>query len=256
MQRRASHGVIRLGLGLRVSGRPHDRGMVCDANVLLNYRMRNLFAMSDENKVQFAESLLKALDSRPFGTPSKSELDGFLYDALVRAQYVSDDEPLFSVAERLQVSPSRVNGFRYSSRLREGNRDVRLERLGRAVSVVLSSTKGNRVVLNVEDRFWRDMLEAELKLQGVYVDYSFNRERLVLESADATEKLVRVFRDAGAPLEVKLQEARRRAHEQQFGDVFGDLAKKASQGLAGAAGAKAVALGAVPLSALFGVGLG
>lgn len=205
--------------------------------------MESLKTLSNEEKLAFAVSLLAEISRAPLGGIPKSELDYIVFVALLRAGYIRVDSPVFETAQLLQVTPAKVNALVYSYRLRTQTELGVLTELAAAIVVVAIPLDGN-VVLNVEDRYWRDALIARLKRAGVYTDTSFNRERVTVSSERFVQVLELVFAENATGLREAVEAERKRSGQANLVSSIQALPGKAL----GSAAAKA---GSLTLSALF-----
>lgn len=170
--------------------------------------MRDLENLDDRSRVLFAKSFLAGLSRAPLGSLSKSEIDYLAFVSLVNAGVVSIDAPAFELAQQLEVTPAKVSTFVYQYRVRTQSSETLLDDLASAIVIVSLPADGN-VVLNVEDRYWRETLIARLKTVGVYTDTSFNRERVTVPAAKFAHVLTRVFGERAKGLSKKLAAERR-----------------------------------------------
>jgi hypothetical protein len=106
------------------------------------------------------------------------------------------------------VTPAKVSAFVYAYRVRTQSPSTLLEDLADAIVLVSLPDDGN-VVLNVEDRYWRETLISRLKAVGVYTDTSFNRERVSVPAVKFAHVLTAVFGDRARGLSKKLAAERR-----------------------------------------------
>lgn len=180
--------------------------------------MESLANLPEDQKILFAKSLLAGLCRAPFGGIPKSELDYLIFTAMLDAGHISVNAPVFETAQILQVTPARVKSLVYSHRLRTAPALLDSNELAKAVSVAGIQDDG-RVVLNVEDRYWRDMLTATLKSKGIYLDTSFNRERLLLSKDDFIRLLEEVFPDASSDLRKAFQDKSKNRTFKKLRDV-------------------------------------
>jgi hypothetical protein len=129
----------------------------------------------------FGESLLESLRRVPFGSLPKTELDLALFRALIDAGIIRPGMPVFELARRLEITPSRVRGLLYRYRLETQDAD---ESLAGEITAALTRTRfelsADRIVFGIEDPYLRDSLAALLKEQGVFADSSFNPETVTL----------------------------------------------------------------------------
>ena len=94
-----------------------------------------------------------------------------------------------------------------------------------AIRVVEDSeaAKQNRVILNVEDRFWREVLIDELKNHDVFTDGSFNRERLVLSAKSFVSACEKAFGEEGARIAAAVKQATKDGKKRSTGEVIQGL---------------------------------
>ncbi|HEY1529376.1 MAG TPA: hypothetical protein VGF80_01015 [Galbitalea sp.] len=170
--------------------------------------MRDLENLDDRRKLLFASTFLAGLSRAPLGSLSKSELDYLAFVALVDAGVVSIDAPAFELAQQLEVTPAKVSTFVYQYRVRTQSPETLLDDLANAIVIVSLPADGN-VVLNVEDRYWRETLVSQLKKVGVYTDTSFNRERVTVPADKFAHVLTRVFGERAKGISKKLSAERR-----------------------------------------------
>lgn len=170
--------------------------------------MRDLENLDDRRKLLFASTFLAGLARAPLGSLSKSEIDYLAFVSLVDAGVVSIDAPAFELAQLLEVTPAKVSTFVYQYRVRTQSPETLLDDLASAIVIVSLPADGN-VVLNVEDRYWRETLVARLKNVGVYTDTSFNRERVTVPADKFAHVLSRVFGERAKGLSKKLAAERR-----------------------------------------------
>jgi hypothetical protein len=170
--------------------------------------VRDLENLDDRRRLLFASAYLSGLSRAPLGALSKSELDYLAFVALVDAGVVSVDAPAFELAQQLEVTPSKVSTFVYQYRVRTQSPETLLDDLANAIVLVSLPADGN-VVLNVEDRYWRETLIARLKAVGVYTDTSFNRERVTVPADRFAHVLTRVFGERAKGISKKLAAVRR-----------------------------------------------
>jgi hypothetical protein len=193
--------------------------------------------LSASAKVAFADSVLAALGTAPFGTVAKTQLDAALFSALVAAKIVDPGDPVFELARTLQVTPARVNSLVFGYRMQRDaveSDDARLDALATAVRVVSNSDK--QIVLNVENRYWRETLMARLKENAVFVDRAFNSERLTLDADQFGAVLTGVFGTRAEDLRWALDRAKKRNAPTAIKGLFVDLGGKFAGGAAGKVG--------------------
>jgi hypothetical protein len=125
------------------------------------------------------EELFRAriLDS-PFGTLTKTELEYRLFAAMVDSGMLGDEPGVGDVATALTVSPTKAANLLYQHDLRTPSA-ADSARLARAIVVVRydsAASEDATVTLAIENQFLRELLQARLKLAGVFVEFGRNRE--------------------------------------------------------------------------------
>jgi hypothetical protein len=129
----------------------------------------------------FGESILETLRQVPFGALPKTELDLALFRALVEARIIDVNTPIFEIARRLEITPSRVRTLLYRYRLMtQGGDDTVMEEIAAALTKTRFELTAGHISFGIEDPYIRDSLGALLKEQGVFADTSFNPETVRL----------------------------------------------------------------------------
>lgn len=197
---------------------------------------------SDVRFARFGRAAHKSLTvDSPFGSLSKGELELALFSALVEADLVDPDDRPFRLAKTLRCTPARASSLVFNYRLRTLSSDPAEAGLLSAIRVVEDSeaAKQNRVILNVEDRFWREVLIDELKNHDVFTDGSFNRERLVLSAKSFVSACEKAFGEEGARIAVAVKQATKDGKKRSTGEVIQGLISGAMGGAAKTAGSAA-----------------
>jgi len=126
------------------------------------------------------------LSDVPFGSIPKSELDQLIFRALVAAGIVSLGSSNFELARQLQISVARVQAIKFAYRIRDSSVDD--DTLLRDGVFFVPRASGTEIlVFSIEDRYTREVAIARLKTVNAFTDSSFNRERLVVPTADFEE---------------------------------------------------------------------
>ena len=157
----------------------------------------------------FGASFLSKLREMPFGAFSKGELEFAAFSALVESNLIDSNDPIFDLARALQCTPAKASALVFNDRLRSEPFDKVEWKKELAAATVVASVDVDKdlVVLNVENRFWRDALTNELKRQKVFTDTSFNRERITLDVNAFVEACDALFGEAGANLKREVKKA-------------------------------------------------
>ncbi|MCU1551046.1 MAG: hypothetical protein JWR36_1606 [Glaciihabitans sp.] len=129
----------------------------------------------------FGESMLETLRRVPFGSLPKTELDLALFRALIDSGLLEVNLPVFEIARRLEITPSRVRGLLYRYRLENQDGDAAvIDEITEALTKTRFEITADRIVFGIEDPYLRDSLAALLKEQGIFADSSFNPETVTL----------------------------------------------------------------------------
>ncbi|MGO1973574.1 MAG: hypothetical protein ACTH2Q_11515 [Propionibacteriaceae bacterium] len=168
----------------------------------------------------FGQELLDRLRSSAFGSLSKAEVDLAIFSAMVKADLVDPDAPVFDLARTLECTTAKVNNLVFNHRIRLSEKDEaeRLAKNVRLVEVTVdenSGTKDERLVLNVESTYWREYLIAKLKEFDAFTDSSFNRERVMVSLPVFVDHLEDVFGEHGKKWAERLDEAARAKTKKQ-----------------------------------------
>ena len=125
--------------------------------------------------------MLETLRRVPFGSLPKTELDLALFRALIDSGLLEVNLPVFEIARRLEITPSRVRGLLYRYRLENQDGDASvIDEITAALTKTRFEITADRIVFGIEDPYLRDSLAALLKEQGIFADSSFNPETVTL----------------------------------------------------------------------------
>ena len=149
------------------------------------------------DETQFTTLFTERYLSAPFASLTKSETDYVLFSCLVDAGYLDRSDPVFTIAQRLRITPTKAKNLLYQYDLRtmvEGDAAQTLA-LSNAIVVVgfTESTESENEILTlgIENAYLRDVLIARLKRAGVFTDTRFNRELLQVK----LYRFVQAFRE-------------------------------------------------------------
>jgi len=198
---------------------------------------------SDEKMQAFGAELYERLWGVPFGSLAKGEFELAYFSALVESGFIQLDKLTdFQLGQILKCTPTKAGNLRFSYEIRLlGGLDEakRKETLARHVVIVgprdAGAQKGEQleIVLNVENRFWRNVLIDELKKVDVWSDTSFNRERVVLSAKKFVEASPKVFGIPSEQLQELVDETKNGDQKRAF---LLRLLKKAAEGAASGVG--------------------
>lgn len=104
-----------------------------------------------------------------------------LFRGFIAAGILQPDLPVFEMARRLEITPSRVRTLLYRYRLESQDDDANvLDAITAALGKTRFDLTADRIVFGIEDPYLRDSLAALLKEHGVFADSSFNPETVSL----------------------------------------------------------------------------
>ena len=133
----------------------------------------------------FGESVLETLRRSPFGALPKAEVELALFRGLIEAGILDPAEPIFDLARKLEITPTRVRGLVYRYRLLAQDSEVDVfAQIGTALGRTRFDLTSDFIVFGIEDPYLRDSLAAAMKQRGIFADTSFNPETVRL-SLDA-----------------------------------------------------------------------
>ena len=131
---------------------------------------------------RFAALFRERYLSSPFASLTKGETDYVLFSCLVDSGYLDRTDPVFSIAQKLRVTPTKARNLLYQYDLRTMN-DREAEQTAALASaiVVVGFTESDDsekeiLTIGIENAYLRDVLIARLKKAGVFTDTRFNRE--------------------------------------------------------------------------------
>lgn len=142
--------------------------------------MQHRYPASQAQSRVFGEEILETLRRVPFGSLPKTELDLTLFRAFIAAGILEVHLPVFEIARRLEITPSRVRSLLYRYRLETQDSGAVLDEIAAALTRTRFEMSADRIVFGIEDPYLRDSLAALLKEHGVFADTSFNPETVSL----------------------------------------------------------------------------
>ena len=129
----------------------------------------------------FGREIYRQIFKAPFGAISKTELDQVLLAALIHVGQIDPDAPIYETARKLQLTTTRAESLLHGYRLRAFTGELTLAQIAEHVYLAEFDRANNKLILNVESRFWREAFIHALKQKSYFTDSSFNRERLVVD---------------------------------------------------------------------------
>ncbi|WP_281871950.1 hypothetical protein [Brachybacterium paraconglomeratum] len=125
----------------------------------------------------------------------------------MEARIINPDTPIFRLAQNLQCTPARASNLVFNYRLRSnsGSEDSICKNLAAATEIADILPDTNKIILNIEDRYWRETLIADLKSLKVFSDTSFNRERIAMPLNAFLDSMEILFGAAGVELKERVE---------------------------------------------------
>lgn len=189
-----------------------------------------------ERKLQdFGTHFHEALWNAPFGSLSKSEIELAYFAALVESRLLDlENMTDFELGRQLKCTPTRASNLRFNYQIRRmGQIGTKKRKKALANHVVIVDARDIpargetrlEVILNVENRFWRNVLIEQMKKVDVFSDTSFNRERVVISARKFVENAPALFGVPPTDLQALIDDTEERKPR---GDVFREILRGAS----------------------------
>lgn len=130
---------------------------------------------------KFAAVFSAAYLSPAFGARSKTETDLVVFSALIEANALDPEAPVYDIARALNITPARVRSLLLNWQLRStpAQSDLR-SRIVEALKKTRFSKDGTLLTFGIESPLLREDVTARLKLKGVFPDASFSKELVKL----------------------------------------------------------------------------
>jgi hypothetical protein len=135
--------------------------------------LASTLSKDDKAQVKFMKVFGTEYFSRPFGTTPKSELDLLVFRALIAAEQLDPNGPIFSIASALQITPAKARSLQMQYFLRANVTDSELSTmLAEVFEKTRPTIEKNDVRFGLEQTYLRAALEAKIKEQNIYADVS------------------------------------------------------------------------------------
>lgn len=189
----------------------------------------------------FAKGFAKTYFSQAFGVLPKTEIDLLVFCMLIEAKLIDPDDPVFTIARALNITPAKARNLLFQYQLRCLD-DVAVDVM---VLQVLSKAKfsvdDKRLSFGIESPLARATIDGRLKANGVFADISLSGDILKVPLTQFGDFItIMLTPEKAAALEKALQD---QGHLKKTGLVasLNAYAVKASEGAASAAGKMAFA---------------
>lgn len=147
--------------------------------------------IQDVEYSKFGKEFLQKYLELPFASMSKSELELLIFSAMKDSGIIKESESSFSVSIQLDCSRNKVDSMLYAYRNRRFNDSSFANEFSSSVRVAEATAE--KLILNVGDRFYRELLIDRMKLAEIFSDSSFNRERVVIPGHLFIQNIEKVF---------------------------------------------------------------
>jgi len=143
-------------------------------------------SISSTQSHQFAQKFIDGYCANGFGAMPKREVDLMVLDLLIKCGVVDDTLDAQRISRQLKLPVSKVKALLYELQLRDEDKNeawLKNElslRLQHCKFVVTEKDSATRIAIGVDNQLLRTEIEAILKRDGHFPDYSFNREILRL----------------------------------------------------------------------------
>jgi hypothetical protein len=152
--------------------------------------MKPLSPTVDQSK-KFGAKILEELERRPFGALTKAELEILIFAEMKDSGILSEEESNFSIANKLECSKAKVDSMLYAYRTR--NISGYSADLSSVDFIKVAEINNEKIIFNIEEKFYRELFTDRLKSAGIYSDTSFNRERITVAGASFMKHVQDIF---------------------------------------------------------------
>lgn len=152
--------------------------------------------ISDKDKEKLAEDLLKHYLERGFGAMSKREIDVLMMHLIIKYADISDKSN-YELSMMFKITETKMKNLKLEAQLHyqeDSDAYIKKEFLELLkVSKLKIDSPQNWIILSVENTYLKLAIEAKLKKNGNFADYSFNRELLKIEQSAFIELLEQFY---------------------------------------------------------------
>lgn len=166
--------------------------------------------VEDYEKLAFANTLLSRFSSEPISAISKSELELLCFRGLLAANIISLQQTHFEMATATMLSKAKIENLLYRHRLTRQNAEEEFDELSRHISFVGVSPGDDKLIISIEDKYFRELFEARLRRLNVFVDGSFNRDLLHLALENFEQVIDSISQTAGTRFQAAKNQAIRK----------------------------------------------
>lgn len=154
--------------------------------------------IASKNKEKLAEDLLKHYLERGFGAMSKREIDVLMMHLIIKYADISDKSN-YELSMMFKITETKMKNLKLEAQLHyqeDSDAYVKKEFFELLkVSKLKIDSPQNWIILSVENTYLKLAIEAKLKQNGNFADYSFNRELLKIEQDAFIELLEQFYTD-------------------------------------------------------------
>lgn len=179
---------------------------------------------------------LKRYLKRGFGTMTKNDFEVFIFSELLNTKFA--DSSNYQISCELRIPESKVKRLRYEANLKYAT-DIETrskQAFLTAIDKVKLRKDSNKITFVIEDITARKYLENKLKRNGLFADFSFNSELIVVTIPDFVELISDCF---GEDKKREIKRRMRADNHVTFQEVITPIVSK----LLDKAGCRVVSLG-------------
>jgi len=157
-----------------------------------------LNALSDSEKITFADEFLSRFLAYGFGTLPKREIEILIFHILYHRTQLFRDQSNYEIANELKISESKIKSFKAESSLKyqQKNHQEALKEIAQLFFETNESKtdfEGDTIQFSLEDPVLKREFEHAVKELGYFVDYSFNREIVKMRASVFLEIIIKNF---------------------------------------------------------------
>lgn len=141
--------------------------------------IRDLEALlaDSERSAIFTRHVVEGYLDPAFGSRSKTETDLLIFSALVKANAITPDGPIYEIARVLNIAPGRARTLVLNWQLRdESYRGELTERLKAALSRTRFNKDGTYLAFGIESPLLKEEIVARLKALRIFADATFAKD--------------------------------------------------------------------------------
>lgn len=149
--------------------------------------------LTEDQQRTFGKTFVERFLSHGFGAMTKSEIDILVFHLLSESDEIKG-KPNYHVANKLQITESKVKSLRLNAALRykQANHKAVLANIVTRITEAMNKPdfEGGQVTITIENPVEQRELEHAVKSVGRNIDYGFNKELLKITPISLFELVV------------------------------------------------------------------